>query len=239
LTPNMQKIAEVIADMPGIHGSGTYRVTDKDLAAIDRHSNADSVTCETGSGLSTILFAIIGSRHTAIAPDPEEWERIQEACRRHGISPKNITFLPESSVEALPRMPENGFDLCFIDGCHGFPVAQLDFFYMSRMLKVGGVLGIDDIQIWACQIIEEFLRHEEGWVYLDTGHMAAFFEKKLPNQEAREWNHQPFNIQETRRIEQKYALSNTVETFQTRFNKLMTLIKRGDYATIRAKLQKR
>jgi hypothetical protein len=110
---------------------------------------------------------------------------------------------------------------------------------MSRMLKVGGVLGIDDIQIWACQIIEEFLRHEEGWTYLDTGHMAAFFEKKLPNQEAREWNHQPFNIQETRKIEQKYALPNAVDTFHARFTKLMNLIKRGDYATIRAKLQKR
>lgn len=237
MRPRLQQIHNVINDMPGIHGTGTYRISDSDLAILDSHVHPESVTAETGSGLSTIMFAIIGSQHTAIAPAPEEWLRIQDACQRHQIPVDRITFRAESSVDVLPTLPVDAFDFCFIDGCHGFPVAQLDFFYMSRLLKVGGVLAVDDIQIWSCGIINDFLKHEEGWEHLATGEKTSFFRKTRADQEAREWDHQPYNIQRTNAILRKTAIPDAMHLYSLRFKKLMQLVKKGDFATIRGKLQ--
>lgn len=234
----LEKISAVIDDMPGIHGSGTYRIADRDLKIIEQYVRKDSVTAETGAGLSTIFFAIIGCRHTAIAPSREEWVRIQEACRRHNISPQNITFLDESSVDALPRLPIGSFDFCFIDGCHGFPVACMDFYYMSRMLKIGGILGIDDVPIWACKIVVDFLHREEGWKYLVTGDKSAFFSKHLEDQESREWDSQPYNAKMTKKNLRGTSFLKAFALIPQRSHKLIRLISEGDYGAISKRLKR-
>lgn len=239
MTSLMRRIAQVAEDMPCVHGEVTWRVADKDLRLIETYVRPESVTAETGAGLSTIMFAIIGSRHTAIAPVPEEWLRIQEACRRHHISTANVTFVPGSSVDVLPKLAPDSFDFCFIDGCHGFPVVALDFFYMSRMLKVGGVLGLDDVPIWACKMVSDFLKHEQGWQYLTVGERAAFFVKRLADQESREWDHQPFNLQQTHKIQRWRSVPDFATSITRRPRRLLKLIREGNFALIRDKLKKR
>lgn len=51
-----------------------------------------------------------------------------------------------SEIE-LPRLLTEGkkYDFCFIDGNHTFDHTLIDFFYLNRMLNVGGIMVFDDI----------------------------------------------------------------------------------------------
>ena len=57
-----------------------------------------------------------------------------------------IEFHGEPSFRALPELERSGqrIDFAFIDGWHTFDYAMLDFFYVDRLLKVGGLLVLDD-----------------------------------------------------------------------------------------------
>jgi len=51
------------------------------------------------------------------------------------------------SYEALPELLKNSeakFDFIFIDGWHTFDYTLIDFFYADKLLKVGGIIIIDD-----------------------------------------------------------------------------------------------
>lgn len=58
-----------------------------------------------------------------------------------------IDFHGEESQQALPKLDARGekLDFAFIDGAHTFDHALVDFFYIDRMLNVGGVVAFDDV----------------------------------------------------------------------------------------------
>jgi predicted O-methyltransferase YrrM len=55
-------------------------------------------------------------------------------------------LIEKPSELALPLLLKNGkeFDFALIDGFHTFDHTMLDFFFLNRMLRVGGLLAIDD-----------------------------------------------------------------------------------------------
>lgn len=57
-----------------------------------------------------------------------------------------VEFHDRGSEFALPALAHEGrkIDLAFIDGWHTFDHTLVDFFYVNRMLKVGGVIVFDD-----------------------------------------------------------------------------------------------
>src|ERR1700740_1340773 len=59
----------------------------------------------------------------------------------------NLVELREQLSEyALPQLVQDGVkvDFAFIDGTHSFDQKIIDFFYVDRLLNVGGVLAFDD-----------------------------------------------------------------------------------------------
>jgi predicted O-methyltransferase YrrM len=57
-----------------------------------------------------------------------------------------IEFHDQPSYRALPALEAAGqrVEFAFIDGWHTFDYAMVDFFYVDRMLRVGGVVVLDD-----------------------------------------------------------------------------------------------
>ena len=55
-------------------------------------------------------------------------------------------LIEEPSYRALPELERSGqhIDFAFIDGWHTFDFGLVDFFYIDRMLNVGGVVAFDD-----------------------------------------------------------------------------------------------
>jgi predicted O-methyltransferase YrrM len=97
-----------------------------------------------------------GSKLTSIDPfQSTQWNSIGVLnIQRAGLSDFH-QIIEESSHIALPRILseiekqklENlQFDLIFIDGMHLFDYTLVDMFYAFKMLRVGGLLVIDDIR---------------------------------------------------------------------------------------------
>jgi hypothetical protein len=83
---------QLLADAPALHGPAgggdllTHGLLDEALGIIDRTISAGDRTLETGSGYSTILFALKSARHTCVVPQGQEVERIRAYCDARGIS---------------------------------------------------------------------------------------------------------------------------------------------------------
>lgn len=111
-------------------------------------------TLETGMayGISTLA---IGSVHqnrgegSHIAIDPGQNSHFRRVGRlnveRAGLA-AFVTVLVERADSALPRLRAEGVRLDFglIDGKHLFDFALLDFFYLDRMLEIGGLVAFHD-----------------------------------------------------------------------------------------------
>jgi hypothetical protein len=76
--------------------------------------------------------------------------------QRAGFS--NWELVPIRSEFALPEMLQRGdqYDLIFQDGMHTFDHCLLEFHYLERMLRAGGLLLYDDIDSVS---LNQFIRH--------------------------------------------------------------------------------
>ena len=72
---------------------------------------------------------------------------------------RNFTFHERKSEYILPKLAEEGnkFDFAFIDGWHTFDHTLIDFFYLNRMLDIGGILVIDDVGMPAINKLSRFI----------------------------------------------------------------------------------
>src|SRR4051812_43772017 len=61
-------------------------------------------TLETGSGVSTLVFAAAAAVHRCVTPSTREVQRIKDYCLRESISLSTVTFLIGSSEDILPQV---------------------------------------------------------------------------------------------------------------------------------------
>lgn len=188
---------DVLKDPPRPHkGSGDdYIVMGLTLDAlrfIGDHVDATCASLETGSGLSTIAFALTGSRHTAISPADYEFDIIRDYCRERGIPTEQIEFVVSPSELALPSMKLPALDLVLIDGRHGFPAPYIDWFYTAGKLKTGGHVVVDDVWVWSGQVLHDFLDAQPEWEFVTQfGGRTSIFRKTGEGSEWQEWTRQP------------------------------------------------
>jgi predicted O-methyltransferase YrrM len=123
-------------------------------------------------GTSALVFAEYHQRakntgvcHTAIDPNQYgsgegHWEGIGvENLKRVGfIRGRNWRLVEKSSVDALPGLSKKlKVDVALIDGYHLFDYTLLDVFYCLKMLKVGGVLIVDDKKMRAIKAVAQYV----------------------------------------------------------------------------------
>jgi predicted O-methyltransferase YrrM len=103
-----------------------------------------------------------GASHTIIDPfQNTQWD----AVGIKNLETAGIDFfklLETKSEFALPQLlekHEDQFDFIFIDGWHTFDHTLLDCFYATRLLRIGGVLTIDDVSFPSVRRVVDFLRN--------------------------------------------------------------------------------
>ncbi len=188
-----------------------WRLANGELRFIDAHVSAGMKTLETGCGVSTVLFGIKNTRHICIAPLHEETTRIKDYCDQHSVSYENIDFVNEVSEKALPEIKEGGFDLVLLDGRHGFPQPFFDWYYVAGLMKVGGYLIIDDLHIWTCETLKQFLLDDDSWEFVQENFRAAVFIKTGEGSQDKEWVYQRYQIKHSKHTS---ALANISHFFQ-------------------------
>lgn len=190
-------VDKVVADEPVFHSGGTrvWNATDGTMRLIAQHVRAGDRTLETGAGASTVIFAAAGADHLAISPFGDEHRRIEEYARGLSIDTGSLRFAEGSSLDVLPALPEEEkFDVAFIDGMHSFPAPVVDFHYVDRVLRVGGLLLLDDVPIPAVGVVHAFLAASPDWQFLEFADDRAGAYRKLAEADREDnWRRQPFN----------------------------------------------
>lgn len=168
------------------------------LKYLDRSLTEDSVTVETGAGLSTIVFALNRCYHTVIVPDHGLVDRIQQWCSQNHVPTDRLNFVVDVSQRVLPDWePQSDLDVCLIDGAHGFPLPFLDWFYMEQHLKPGGLVIVDDVQIWTGRVLYQFLSKEPNW-RIDHAVRSEFFGARRAGVTTySEWVDQPYVLRKS------------------------------------------
>lgn len=197
-------LTQVIQDPPTPHrnGAGTYYsmgLPERVLRFIDQNIDESANTLETGCGLSTVMFALSGSRHICINPASHEIERIKEYCLTRCIPTHQVTFCEDVSERVLPRLECEMLDLVLIDGRHGFPAPFIDFYYVAEKLKVEGLLVVDDTWLWTGDVLKQYLLSEPEWkLEAEFSPRTSVFRKLAHGSETKEWTEQAFVVKNSR-----------------------------------------
>lgn len=97
--------------------------------------------CEALAELST------SPRHVAIDPfQHQDWKGIALANVERAGFANMLEFHEDRSEHVLPSLAAQArrFDFALIDGWHSFDQAMVEFYYLSRMVRVGGIIAFDD-----------------------------------------------------------------------------------------------
>jgi hypothetical protein len=187
---------EAVSDPPLVHRRGgvelVWALGREPLRFIWETVNRESRTVETGLGLSTVVFALRRTAHTCIAPDKEQVARLRKHCQERRISLDGVTFVTKPSQEVVHSLPDDRkIDFALIDGGHGFPVPFLDWYYLSERLRVGGLVMVDDTQIWTGRVLKQFLRADPAWHHERDFDRTSVFRLTQPFA-YREWSSQSY-----------------------------------------------
>jgi Methyltransferase domain len=191
----------LIADPPRLHdwgrgwevGGMTGRIGERVIAELARFDSPRVI--ETGAGASTLLFcALEPAAVTSIAPDEGLRDRTLAAASERGISTDRLHFICDRSELVLPKLAEEGdcYEAAFIDGSHNWPAVFVDFCYLNLMLPVGGVMFVDDVQLYSVAQLYNLLRKQEEFEYVGLDDKMATFRKVLDHPWLPEWRSQPY-----------------------------------------------
>jgi predicted O-methyltransferase YrrM len=191
-------IRQLLEDAPVIHGDVTHGLIPEALEHIAATVKPGHRTVETGSGHSTIAFALAGAEHTCIVPSEDEIAAIRSYCEAHAVSLDDVTFHAEPSEEVLPTLDLGPLDLGLVDGSHSFPQVFIDWFYMARALKPGGTLIVDDVHVWTGRVLRDFLLEEPGWEQVtELRGRTSVFRATGGADLGRVWTDQPYVARKT------------------------------------------
>jgi hypothetical protein len=122
-------------------------------------------TLETGSGISTIVFALVGTSHTAVTPETGEADGLKQYAQTAGIDLSLTTFAVAPSEQFLPTFKSSDLDLVLIDGKHAFPWPAIDWFYTADCLKTGGLMILDDTHLNSVRLVTDFMDVDPHWQF--------------------------------------------------------------------------
>jgi predicted O-methyltransferase YrrM len=132
---------------------------------ITEHQLDRTIEIGMAYGLSTLAICQAhqdkgAGEHTAIDPTQgRHWSNIGLLNVRRAGFEERCRFLESRSDEALPQLLREGrqFDFAFIDGSHLFDYVLNDFFYLDKMLTVGGYVIFDDLWMPAVRKVLQFI----------------------------------------------------------------------------------
>jgi hypothetical protein len=180
MTLPVESISSRLADyertLPA-HRAGT--VDTSVLEAIERLAPSRlDWSMETGCGKTTILLSNLSRRHHVFAYDDRGEAR--SSIRYYTECPLSQT---DRVVEVLGAtqltVPAFAFpaevDLALLDGPHGYPFPELEYYYVYPHLRPGALLVIDDIHIPTIYRLHTFLAEDAMFDLVHVERTTSFF----------------------------------------------------------------
>jgi hypothetical protein len=136
-----------------------------------------NVTVETGAGKSTLLFSHLSQQHFCFAI-AERNKSILAVKESPLFKAEKVTFVEGPTQKTLPtyQLPKN-IQIALIDGPHGYPFPDLEYFYFYQKIVQGGLLIIDDIQIPSVKKMFDIIKADNMFRLLKVYDETAFFKR--------------------------------------------------------------
>jgi predicted O-methyltransferase YrrM len=122
----------------------------RDLAVAEGAERTIEVGLALGMSALFLCQAVLerGGHHFAIDPFQERsWKRAGVTALNDAGVRELVEVIEEESQLALPRLvgEEREFDFAFVDGDHRFESVLLDIYYLTRLVRPGGLIVVDDM----------------------------------------------------------------------------------------------
>ena len=176
----IEKIAQLPADW---HRAGS--VSAKALRAIARHAEhigPVNNSVESGCGKTTLLFSHLSANHLVFSVDGFA-RSISLTKQSPLLNPNNVTIIEGPSQETLPSYTfTSKVAIALIDGPHGYPSPDLEYYYFHQLIETGGLLIIDDIRIPSIRRMFDIVNADDMFDLLEIvdNNMAIFRRSEAP-----------------------------------------------------------
>lgn len=175
----MVAIGQIVADIARLpedwHMAGS--VGPAVLQAIVRHVGRRQIlhSLETGSGRTTLLFSHLSQDHKVFAIEGDN-RSITCVRESHLLNHATVEFIEGPTQLTLPRYRfEHPLQIAYMDGPHGYPFPELEYYYLCPHLEAGALLIVDDIHIPTIHHLFNFLKEDAMFDLLEVVEHTGFF----------------------------------------------------------------
>ncbi len=180
----------------GFYAPGLRTIRETSDAALEGRT---PIIAETGAGNSTILFLLMQPKLLiSIAPNPQLRNRIVDYCTKNEIGHEALQFRVARSETVLPKLvskfQKEGMllDVAMVDGGHGWPTVFVDFCYFNAMLKKGGLLIVDDLQLYSVNEFARWLSMQREYSLVNDMQKTLIFRKEVATEYLPDFGSQPY-----------------------------------------------
>ena len=180
---DIDELIDKIGDLPANwHGAGT--VDKNGLRAIAEYAATIGPihhSVETGSGMTTLLFSHLSSDHRVFAVDAGD--SVSQVRRSPLFRSETVAYVEGPTQITLPSYTfEDKVQIALIDGPHGYPFPDLEYYYFYPLIETGGLLLVDDIPIPTIRRMFEIIEADPMFELLDVvnDNMAFFRRTSAP-----------------------------------------------------------
>jgi tetratricopeptide (TPR) repeat protein len=174
---HQDNILTKVLSLPGDwHKDGT--LTGAALKAIFKYANQRQIihSVETGCGVSTLLLSHLSQDHKVFAL--AEGDSMSAVRSSPLLNEANVEFIEGATQQTLPYYKfENKLQLALIDGPHGYPFPDLEYYFIYPQLEENAILILDDIHIPNLYNMFAFLKEDEMFELMEVVGTTAFFRR--------------------------------------------------------------
>jgi predicted O-methyltransferase YrrM len=139
----------------------------RDLAVAEEAERTIEVGLALGMSALFLCQAVLarGGGHVAVDPfQAESWNGAGLRTLREAGVEEFVEVIEDESQLALPRLVAEGreFDLAFVDGDHRFEGVFLDLYFMTRLVRPGGLVVVDDVWMPAVRTAVAYVEKNLG-----------------------------------------------------------------------------
>lgn len=166
----------IVAASENLHRSGTFSM--QILRILAQHLSAHEIqhSVETGAGASTLLFSHLSPNHTVFAID--RGNSISSVMSSGLLNSASTRFVEGPTQKTMPCYAFNHkLQAVLLDGPHGFPFPNLEYYYIYPHLEENALLIIDDIHIRSIHDLFIFLKNDEMFKLIQIAGVTAFFRR--------------------------------------------------------------
>ena len=152
------------------------------LEAIERHlPEGAQLTAETGCGRSTIFFSNVSDHHVVFCLDDRgagEGSSVLYYQRSDLFKAERMTWVEGPTQRMLKNYEHSGkYDCVLIDGPHGYPFPDMEYYFFYTHIKPGGLLIIDDVHIASIARMADILQEDAMWDLVEVAKTTAIFRR--------------------------------------------------------------